>query len=234
MEFGTIDHVQGVGVFGNYPIIYENREDGKLHCRLMEWSVIEFWQKEEPSMVKRNGMLNIRSERILDDSTSYWHKIRNRRCLIPLTGTFEHREVKGWKKKVPYLIRPCEQKVFFLPGLYSVAEIADKNTGEMIKRWSFGMITRKANPVMMNIHNGGDNRGRMPLFTPLEMSKEFVKNELEPQRYKEILNYEMPSEDLVHHPVYTIRTGKLRDDGKSKVDAYDWAQLPELGVGNPD
>src|SRR5687768_17673226 len=73
LEFGAIDHVQGVGVFGKYPIIYINRDDLKEHCRLMEWGVIPFYSKTEPALSARNGYLNIRSERVLDDKTSYWY-----------------------------------------------------------------------------------------------------------------------------------------------------------------
>jgi putative SOS response-associated peptidase YedK len=200
----------------------------------MEWSVIEFFRKEEPDMKRRNGMLNIRSERILDDKSSYWYKIRNRRCLIPVTGIYEHRAVKGWKKKVPYWIRPKDQEMFFLPGLYSVSEIVDKETGEMEQHWTYGLITRGANSVMRNIHNDGENRHRMPLFLPFEVSKEFLSEDLSEERYRQILSYEMASEDLEYHSVYTIRTSKLRADDKSKNEYWEWEKLPELGMANPD
>ena len=152
INFTPMDHMQGVAVFGKHPIIYEHREDNKLHCKLMEWGIIRFFDKAEPNMVNRNIMLNIRAERILDDPASYWYKIRNRRCIIPLSHAFEHRAIVGWKNKVPYAIRPKEsirQKgdgIFGLPGLYSVAEIVDKSTGELVKRWTFGMITRAGPP----------------------------------------------------------------------------------------
>ncbi|HUM66340.1 MAG TPA: SOS response-associated peptidase family protein [Chitinophagaceae bacterium] len=233
LEFGAIDHVQGVGVFGKYPIIYINREDLRWHCRLMEWGIIPFYSKTEPTLVARNGFLNIRAERIWDDPKSYWFKIKNRRCLIPVTGIYEHRAIRGWKKKVPYWVKPREQTTFFLPGLYSVTELPDKETGEMIKRWSYGLITRAANSVMSNIHNDGDNRGRMPLFLPLETAKEFLSEALSEQRYREILAYEMPSEDLDYHPVFTIRTPKLRPDDKPKTEFWDWEHLPALGEMNP-
>ena len=61
--------------------------------------------------MNRNKMLNIRSERILDDPKSYWNKIRNRRCIIPVSLTYEHRAIVGWKKKVPYAVRPKEQVI---------------------------------------------------------------------------------------------------------------------------
>lgn len=234
LEFGAIDHIQGVSVFAPHPIIYINREDFRPHSKLMEWGCIEFYAKAEPDFKKRNGMVNIRSERVLDDPKSYWHKISNRRCLIPVTGIYEHREVVGWKKKVPYIVKPKEVgKLFFLPGLYSVVELPDKETGEIIKRYSFGLMTRAANSLMRKIHNGGENRGRMPLFLPFEMSKAFLSEELTQTDYKEVLNFEIASDELYAHPVNSIRTPKLRPDGKGKHEYWEWVGLPALGSANP-
>jgi putative SOS response-associated peptidase YedK len=240
MEFLPVSHIQGVGVFAPHPIIYMNKEDSKPHCRLMEWSVIEFFKKEEPDMKTRNGRLNIRSERILDDKSSYWYKIRNNRCIIPVSGAYDHRAIaaKGWKKKVPYHISPLNQKNFFLPALYSVAEIVDKTTGELQKRWTFGLITRPATEghLMRNIHNDGENRWRMPLFLPFEMSKEFISSELDTneKRYREILTHLMTNEELNYYTTDTIRTSKLREDGKQKHEPKEWAGLPALGLCNPE
>jgi putative SOS response-associated peptidase YedK len=228
-----MDHIQGVSVFAKHPILYMNREDFKPHLKMMEWGVIEFYAKTEPDWKKRNGMLNIRAERILDDPKSYWHKIRSRRCLIPVSGIFEHREIVGWKKKVPYLVKPKGQVVFYLPGLFSVAELPNKETGELIKRWTYGLITRSANPLMKNIHNSGDNCGRMPLFLPLQMAKAFLSEELTEKDYHELLAFEMPAEDLDYHTVNTIRTPKPRPDGKAKHEAFEWEGILELGVLNP-
>jgi putative SOS response-associated peptidase YedK len=234
VEFGAIDHVQGVGVFGKYPIIFVNKDDQQQHCRLMEWGIIQFYSKTEPAVPVRNKFLNIRSERVLDDTTSYWYKIRSKRVLIPVTGIYEHRAVRGWKKKVPYWVKPMDQQMFFLPGLYSVAELPDKETGEVIKRWTFGLMTREANSVMRNIHNDGENSHRMPLFLPFEMSKEFLSPQLSDAKYREILAYEMPSEGLDYHPVFTIRSAKLRPDDKPKTEFWDWEKLPPLGEMNPE
>jgi putative SOS response-associated peptidase YedK len=152
MDFdGT--HIIGHG-YGEHPIIYRHQEDKQLHCSPMEWGIIPFYIKDEKQFVRqRASYLNARSERILDDTKSYWHKIRNRRCLIPVTGVYEHRAIKGWKKKVPYFIKLKDQAMFFLPGLYSVVELPDTSTGEMIKRWTYTIITRNANSVMEQIHN---------------------------------------------------------------------------------
>ncbi|WP_346238492.1 SOS response-associated peptidase family protein [Niabella insulamsoli] len=99
---------------------------------------------------------------------------------------------------------------------------------------TFGMITRAANEVMRHIHNSGENTNRMPLFLPFELSKEFLSEDLTPERYAEILNYEMPSEELDYHPVFTIRTAKMRPDGAPKDSYWEWEKLPALGEANPD
>ncbi|MEP7278371.1 MAG: SOS response-associated peptidase family protein [Bacteroidota bacterium] len=227
-------HIVG-HAYGEHPIIYLNQEDKKLHCRPMEWGCIPFYTKDEKSFLpQRASMLNTRSERILDDKSSYWYKIRNRRCLIPVNGIYEHRGVKGWKKKVPYFIKLKTQPMFFLPGLYSVAELPDTSTGEMIKRWTYSIITRNANSVMRTIHNDGDNRGRMPLFLPFELSEKWVSEVLSESDYRAILDFEMLAEELHYWPVYTIRSPKGRPDDKLKTDPWIWENLPELGTAEPD
>ena len=215
--------------YAEHPIIYRNKEDEVLHCRLMEWGCIPFFVKDEDAYKKQRAtMLNARSERILQDTKSYWYKIRNRRCLIPVSGFYEHREVKGLKKKVPYFIQLKEQQTFFLPGLYSVAELPDKETGEIKKRYTYTIITCTANAVMKEIHNGGDNKGRMPLLLPLALSKKWLTDDLTAEAYRDILNYEMPAEELKFHTVYTIRTPKVRPDDKEKNVFYEWGNVPEI------
>ena len=178
-------------------------------------------------------MLNARAERILDDPKSVWSKIKNRRYLIPVTGIFEHRGIVGWKNKVPYFITMKEQPIFFIPGLYATADLPDLETGEVIKRYTFTLITRAANPLLANIHNDGDHRYRMPLFLPLDMSRHWIDQDLPDDQYREILGYEMPQELMDYKPVWTIRSPKPRPDGKLKTEFWEWKDLPALGEKNP-
>lgn len=227
IDFDNAAHIMG-HAYGLHPILYKNREDGQLHCRLMEWGCIPYYVKELKAFAKqRPTMLNARSERILADNKSYWNKIRNRRCLIPMTGFYEHRKVAGLTKKVPYLISIKEQPMFFLPGLYSVAKIADEH-GELQEIWSFTLITRKANKLMAQIHNDGENTERMPLMLPPELSRQWINDELTDEAYQAILDYEMPSEALSYHTVYTIRSPKPRPDDKAKNEVYAWEKVPDI------
>lgn len=209
------------------PVIY--REGGKNYLKEFEWGVIADYMKT-PELVKKNRqwMCNAQSEKILDDKKSYWRRIRMNRCVIPVAGFFEHREVKGSKNKIPYYIRLKNRPVFGLLGLYAWSPLPDVETGEV--RGTFTVITRRANSVMAQIHNGGPNAGRMPLMVPYDMELTWLKEDLSDEQIREILNYEMPSEELEYHPVYTIRTTKPRPDGRGKLEPFEWPDLPRLGV----
>lgn len=228
INYGASMHIVGHS-FGEHPIIFKNRDDHQLHAKLMEWGCIPYYIKDEQAFLKqRSNMLNARSERILGDTASYWFKIRNRRCLIPVTGIFEHRKVEKFTKKVPYFIHQKNRDLFFLPGLYSVAELPNKETGELEKRWTFTLVTRTANELMKQIHNDGDNKGRMPLFLPSNLAEEWVSEELSSEKLQQILNFELPATELESWPVYTIRSSKERPDGKQKNEPYRWENLPDL------
>ena len=224
----TAAHIMGHS-YGDHPIIYRYMASGKLHCKLMQWGVIPHYTKDLEGLKKRRAsMLNIRSERILDDKTSYWNKIRTKRCLIPLTGFYEHREVRGFKNKIPYYIQLNDQPVFFVPGLYAAHHVVDKDSGEISRQYTYALITRNANTVMAQIHNGGDNAGRMPLLLPLTCAKKWLNDNLTDAEYQDILDFEMHSAELCYRPVYTIRGRSGRPDDKEKDVAFEWESLPAL------
>jgi len=213
--------------FKKYPVII--LEDGKYKTRLFEWGIIpEYMDTPEKIKKGRNSMCNARSEKIIEDKRSYWHRIRKKRCLIPVTGIFEHREVKGFKNKIPYHIWLNDRKLFCIPGLYHYPNKADVETGEVTGTYT--LITRAANSVMAQIHNSGDQAFRMPLFLPKELELKWLQPNLKDEEIQEILNFEMPSEALQYQPVYTVRTTKERPDGKTKLEQFEWGSLPPLGV----
>jgi putative SOS response-associated peptidase YedK len=82
---------------------------------------------------------------------------------------------------------------------------------------------------MKQIHNGGDNAFRMPLFLPKELEMKWLQPDLSDADLKNIMDYQMPSEELKYHSVNTIRTTKERADGKTKIHEFQWANLPPLG-----
>ncbi len=218
-------HVQAQS-YQKKPVIYS--EGGKLYMKEFEWGVIADYMRT-PEQVKKSRafMCNAQSEKIFDKK-SYWHRIRRNRCLLPVEGFFEHREVKGMKNKVPYFIQIKGRPLFFLPALYAYAPIPDVETGEV--RGTFTVVTRAANEVMRQIHNSGSNPGRMPLMLTPELELKWLDEHLSDEELKELLEFEMPSAELQYQPVWSIRTTKERPDGKSKLEVFNWENLPPLAL----
>jgi putative SOS response-associated peptidase YedK len=221
MHFMALGH-------SRYPIItFENQH---YHRKDFEWGIIaEYMDTPEKIKAMRRSMVNARSEKILDDRRSFWHRIRKTRCLIPVTGIYEHREIKGWKNKIPYHIELKDRPMFCIPGLYhyNTKTPSDPETGEM--RGMFTLITRAANSVMRQIHNSGDNAFRMPLFLPKEMELEWLRPDLSDEEIGKILSYELPADQLVYEPVFSIRGRPPRPDGKPKCAPFVYDSLPPLG-----
>ncbi|MEP7263497.1 MAG: SOS response-associated peptidase family protein [Bacteroidota bacterium] len=217
-------HIQAQAFLPHPVIIMEN---DKPTLKLFEWGVIASYMNTPEKIKKsRAWMCNARADKILDKS-SYWYRIRTQRCLIPVNGIYEHRKVATHKNKIPYHVCVKNEKLLFLPGLYNYSPIADPDTGEFIGTYT--MVTRSANGLMKQIHNSDPEDPRMPLFLPFEMAKKWLYDVTD-DAIEEILSFEMPSENLEHHPVFTIRGGKLRPDNKSKNEYYEWVGLPEIVV----
>ncbi|MFI5155871.1 MAG: SOS response-associated peptidase [Chitinophagales bacterium] len=211
-----------------YPVIIQ--ENGKFHRKYFEWGIIaEYMNTPEKIKAMRKSMVNARSEKILEDKRSFWHRIRKKHCLIPVTGFYEHREIQGWKNKVPYHVRLKGRKMFCIPGLYHYNSLlpSDPETGEM--RGMFVMLTRAANSLMRQIHNSGDNAYRMPLLLPKEMEMQWLDPNLSEEQMAGLIQYEMPSDQLEYNPVFSIRGRSPRPDGKPKNEYWEFANLPPLG-----
>ena len=225
ISFQPAIHTQAQSFQRSPVIIFD---EGKYKLKPFEWGIIAPYMNTPEKIKKlRPQMCNARSEKLLD-KTSYWNRIRKTRCLIPVTGVFEHREIKGWKNKVPYYIQLKNRELFCLPGLFHYPDKADVETGEVTG--NFTVITRAANSVMKQIHNGGEQAFRMPLFLPKDLEQKWLLPDLSDAEISEILDFEMPSESLGYHPVFTIRTTKERPDQKSKNEEYAWEALPPLGI----
>ena len=197
--------------FCTWPVVVN--EDG-FKLRLFEWGVIaDYMNTPEKIKEYRTSMANARSEKILDDKRSVWHRLRQQRCLVLSTGFFEHQDTGG-KKKLPYFIHVKGQPIFCFAGLYNYSPLPDPETGELIG--TFSIITRAANPLMATIHNGGTNSGRMPLLLPKEKAIQWLDKSLTDDSLRTILDYEFPESEMEAWPVNTIRTRK--EDGPRVIE----------------
>lgn len=250
VEFDNLSHIQA----HDRPktrIIYTNKE-GFPYLTLMRWGLMQRFMTKDPFSFKKyaNSMFNARAENIFD-TKSVWNRIRTNRCLIVAPGIYEHRHIAGWKNKVPYYIRLKSRKTLLIPALYSFMELNEEdikrikatNDKQMIEAvnktinfetgeitGTYAMITRQANELMKNIHNDGPNKHRMPLFMSPEQAVQWIDPALSDAGIKEILDYEIPAEELEAWPVFTIRSQKPRPDNKEKYEPFHWPGLPELGI----
>lgn len=224
IDFCTTSHVLSMS---NRKCLCIYQRDGKPHLNEFEWGLIADYMRT-PELIKkyRIQMANARKENILE-SRAAWFKIRQQRCLIAVDGIYEHREVTGWKNKVPYFIKLKNSEHLLLPGLYNYAPIPDMETGEM--KGTFSIITRPANEIMSKIHNHGANKHRMPLFMPPEKALQWIRNDMPDDALNELMNYEIPSSELEAWPVFMIRTTKARPDGREKYEEFGYEDLPGLG-----
>ncbi len=91
--------------------------------------------------------------------------IRQRRCILPVSGFFEWREYLG--KKYPYYIQSSEGRLLSLGCIYD--EWTNPESGEIIQ--SFSIITTAANALLEVIHN---RKKRMPLILEGESEQQWI------------------------------------------------------------
>ena len=207
--------------FGKWPVVIK---DNRYKIRLFEWGVIADYMNTPEKIKKyRKSMVNIRSEKIIDDKLSVWHRIRKNRCLVFTTGFFEHYDA-GLKKKIPFFIHSKTGPLFCFAGLYYYSPILDLETGEAIG--TFAVITRPANSLLSVIHNGGPNSQRMPLILTKELAHQWLSEELTDDEIAAIINYEFPANEMDAWPVNTIRTKKPDDETIIKKMEYEF--LPKF------
>lgn len=223
----NIEHLTSFG-FPNYPVV-ANR-DGDIILTDMEWSVNPSYQKDTKLRNQiRIKMANAKSERVLEDKKSYWYRIRKNRCLIPMSGSYEHREIEGWKTKVPYYIWLNGRDVYHVPGFYQVEKVVDIE-GQEIEVYSFALLTREANEAMKSIHNSGEFKHRMPLYLTPELEEFWLSPHFTDEDMKAVFNYMLPPESLAYHTVYSVRGRTPRPDGQHKFDYWEYPGLPPLGL----
>jgi len=74
----------------------------------------------------------------------------------------------------------------------------------------------------------------MPLFLTPEMEQAWVLDDLSDDNVDEFFHFEMPSDAIAPHPVYSIRSRKTKPEGTIAEAHYDWGKkLPVYGQEEP-
>ena len=118
--------------------------------QFFHWGLIPSWSKdEEAARIIAGKCLNSRSETMFD-KPAFRSAAKEKRCIIPLSGYYEHYWLdKSGKKKVPYYITRNDSKPLYMAGLWE--EWINKETGEVVKTCT--IITTKANGKLSEVHN---------------------------------------------------------------------------------
>ena len=203
-EFEERYHANGF-TFPDMPVITNDEPD---RIQFLKWGLIPFWAKDKKAAEGiKSKTLNARSE-TLTEKPSFKTAIKKRRCLIPATGFFEWKHVKG--NKIPHFIHLKDRKLFSFGGIWDTW--TDKDTGETIK--TFSIITTPANELMENIHN---TKKRMPLILPKELEMDWLEKDISMEPY--------PTENMDPYPI-----SKLITDGYSNVpEVLEREEYEELG-----
>ena len=223
IDFCTTSHVLSMS---NRKCLCISSRDGKPHINEFAWGLIADYMNT-PELIKkyRLQMANARMENILEKKSA-WYRLRKNRCLVAVNGIYEHRQVQGWKNKVPYFIKLKDSSHVLLPAFYNYSPLADKETGEMTG--TFSIITRPANELMQKIHNHGINKHRMPALMQPAQAMAWIDENNTDEDLQRILQYQIPSEELQAWPVYMIRTTAARPDEQEKFVEFAYDNLPGL------
>ncbi len=145
---------------------------------LASWGLIPFWSKSTETAAKiRTGTLNAVGETVFD-KPSYRGSIRQKRCILPVSGFYEWREHRG--TKYPYYIHSNDGSLMSLGCIYD--KWTNPESGEIID--SFSIITTPANDLLEVIHN---RKKRMPLILPPEKEKEWLTPQMKNEEIKALI-----------------------------------------------
>lgn len=159
---GSFDRLYHVSAF-NYP--YYPVITGDPEVQLYRWGLIPYWVKTETEAGKiRKRTFNARAESIFE-KPSFRTAIKNRRCIVPVTGFFDWRHEGS--QKIPYYIYMKDKSIFSMAGIYD--EWTSPDTGLVIQ--TFSIITADANPLMRQIHN---TNFRMPVILLRENEEKWL------------------------------------------------------------
>ncbi|MEM6879313.1 MAG: SOS response-associated peptidase [Bacteroidota bacterium] len=116
---------------------------------LFRWGLVPFWAKD---LKIGSRMINARSEGIAD-KPAFRQSIRKRRCLVIADSFYEWKRLG--KDKQPYRIRPADDSLLVMAGIWEVWRGANK---EEESTYTYSIITGAPNSEMQPLHD------RMPML----------------------------------------------------------------------
>ncbi|MFL5766089.1 MAG: SOS response-associated peptidase [Bacteroidia bacterium] len=191
----------------------ENQEE----FTFMQWGLLPFWTPQDKAKTFAINNLNAKAETLLEKK-SFAPSVKSKRCIIPVTGFFESREVN--KINYPYFIHLKNEKIFSLAGIYDSWK--DPESGKSIL--SYSVITCEANPLMAKIHN---KKLRMPVILSATLERSWIAPEISNEEIAHLLR---PLDDsLMEANTIDKKINNTRIDS-NHAGITDLVEYPELGM----
>jgi len=154
----------------NHPLVPVITSDDPGAIQMFQWGLIPGWVKDDGAAAEISlKTINARSETAFD-RPAFGQSVRERRCLVLVSGFFEWRAQSG--RKYPYHIWLSDTGGFAIAGIYD--RWVDPGTGEV--RNTFSVLTTAANPLLEQIHN---TKKRMPVILPMKSEQLWLNRGLE-------------------------------------------------------
>ena len=138
----------------------EKESAPERQLRVLTWGLVPFWAKD-PSV--GNRMINARMETVAE-KPAFRRAFEKRRAILPADGYYEWYATDeltkaGKPRKQPYFIRPKDDGVLAMAGLYEIWRDPTKDDDDPTRfRWTCTVLTTTAEDSLGHIHD------RMPLM----------------------------------------------------------------------
>jgi putative SOS response-associated peptidase YedK len=198
-----------------HPSMYIVKQESPDFVDVAKWGLVpSFISDETKAKDYFVNTLNAKAETIFE-KVSFKKSILPRRCIIPVSGFFEWRDIN--KAKYPYYIGVKNEDVFCIGGIYDTW--VNKSTGEI--NTTFSMVTTEANSLMAKIHN---LKLRQPLILDSANAERWIKNDL---TQGEVIDLMKPmSED--HMKAHTIKKVSPKNVDVFSDEIIGEYEYPEL------
>ena len=193
----------------------------RRQLRVLTWGLVPSWAKD-PAI--GNRMINARMETVAE-KPAYKRAFAARRCLLPADGYFEwystaQTSARGKPVKQPFFIRPRDQGVLAMAGLYEIWRDPDRAEDDPDRfRWTCTVLTTQAEDSLGHIHD------RMPLM-------------VERDRWREWLDPGIPGQTALLVPAapgaleafpVSTQVNNVRNNGPELVEPLPLAEQPVEG-----
>lgn len=176
-----------------------------------QWGFVPPWAKDPQKIAMSTG--NARVEEVFSKSTYREAAEEGWRCLVPVTGFYEHRHVSNGKLKIPYILRPKYGELWYLGGIYHPATK------------TYSILTTEANDLMAQIHNSAK---RQPVIIAPVFHEAFLHDRFDQKQLADFCA-PMPSEVMDYHTVSKLLTQKGVDRNVPAVaEPFDYPGLPPI------